>query len=115
MRSAVTEQELCGRCGADVRPDSLFCYACGAQIASVAPSRENGNESVEPNAHRPGALAPDLKTAASINRSSEKRVKKKVEIVWEPGPDRPNPLFVTAAIACGLFAALVVVLALYFK
>ncbi|NNF00373.1 MAG: hypothetical protein HKN25_15235 [Pyrinomonadaceae bacterium] len=32
MAEAVAKESVCTSCGADIRPDSLFCYACGGSL-----------------------------------------------------------------------------------
>jgi ribosomal protein L40E len=39
-KKSVLEKQVCAACGADVRPQALFCYNCGA---AVAPDAENKN------------------------------------------------------------------------
>lgn len=34
MAEITLEKKLCEKCGADVRPNTLFCYNCGSQVAS---------------------------------------------------------------------------------
>ena len=33
MAKTLVEKEICDACGADVRPDSLFCYNCGGAVS----------------------------------------------------------------------------------
>jgi hypothetical protein len=39
-KKLVLEKQICAACGADVRPQALFCYNCGA---AVTPEAENKN------------------------------------------------------------------------
>ena len=32
MAEAVAKEEICDSCGAEIRPDSLFCYSCGGSL-----------------------------------------------------------------------------------
>lgn len=34
MAEKIVEKQFCGKCGVDVRPNTLFCYNCGSQVAS---------------------------------------------------------------------------------
>ncbi len=33
MAETLVENQVCNRCGADVRPTALFCYNCGSSVA----------------------------------------------------------------------------------
>lgn len=37
MAKTLVEKEICDACGADVRPDSLFCYNCGGAVSDDIP------------------------------------------------------------------------------
>jgi hypothetical protein len=45
MAEIVIENQICKACGADVRPEALFCYNCGGAVAEqiVKTESENGN------------------------------------------------------------------------
>lgn len=42
MTETAVENKVCRHCGADVRPDTQFCYNCGG---SLAPENKNGSTS----------------------------------------------------------------------
>jgi len=47
MAEKIVENQFCRACGADVRPNALFCYHCGSQVASddeVAAEAQNGSK-----------------------------------------------------------------------
>jgi hypothetical protein len=47
MAEKILENQFCRACGADVRPNALFCYNCGSQVASdeeVAAEAQNGSK-----------------------------------------------------------------------
>lgn len=92
MAEVVLEKEVCGKCGVDVRENTLFCYNCGNQVASDSkddPS-SNGDGSEAAVATKPDAKAAGEK---KLSRAAEERRKARVsqrksnEYVWEPGGD----------------------------
>ena len=42
MAETLTENQTCANCGVEVRPNSMFCYNCGSDVAAASP-RENGH------------------------------------------------------------------------
>ena len=117
VETAVQQDKPCGKCGADVRPGSLFCYSCGSELAGPKPV-ESAHANAAPNGDgkkRPGAESPQLRTAASIKRSRQIGKRRQVEIVWEAAADGPSPLLIGATAVIVLFAAVVIFLALYLR
>jgi ribosomal protein L40E len=47
MAETLVKEKVCRACGADVRPQALFCYNCGSAVAPNAPLVENNNKKVE--------------------------------------------------------------------
>lgn len=47
MTETAVKNKVCRHCGADVRPDTQFCYNCGG---SLAPETGNGAKDSQPNA-----------------------------------------------------------------
>lgn len=45
MAEIAVENQVCKTCGADIRPEALFCYSCGGSVAknSVETENKNGN------------------------------------------------------------------------
>ena len=43
MAEIVVENQICETCGADVRPQALFCYNCGGAVAEQMEETENKN------------------------------------------------------------------------
>ncbi|HEY0458680.1 MAG TPA: zinc ribbon domain-containing protein [Pyrinomonadaceae bacterium] len=43
MAKTLVEKEICDACGADVRPDSLFCYNCGGPVSEEAQKTGTNN------------------------------------------------------------------------
>lgn len=117
VETAVQQDRACSKCGADVRPGSLFCYSCGSELADPASvdathvdSATNGN-----GKKLPGAEPTKLRSAASIKRTREAGKRRQVEIVWEAAEDTPSPLLVGATAVIVLFAAIIVFLAFYLR
>lgn len=50
MAETLVQEKVCGACGADVRPQALFCYNCGSAVAPDAPPFENNNNKKTGNA-----------------------------------------------------------------
>jgi len=43
MAEAVAKEQICDSCGAEIRPDSLFCYSCGGSLeAELAEMEKKG-------------------------------------------------------------------------
>lgn len=112
--TAVQNETTCRKCGADIRPDSLFCYNCGSDLATP---KSNGAEPTNHNdgIKRPGSEPLELRTAASIKRARPDRSHRQFEIVWEEADGGPSLLFVVATAAIVLFAAVMVFIAIYMK
>lgn len=50
MAENVTEKsETCLKCGADIRPGSLFCYSCGSSVSADAGSEIQNNGNLKDN------------------------------------------------------------------
>lgn len=75
MAKTLVEKEICDACGADVRPDSLFCYNCGGAVAEEArETATNDNQKSTNNNKFQTALAEnsDLKTTPLKQETVEK-------------------------------------------
>src|SRR5215207_9967163 len=44
MAKILVERNICDACGADVRPDSLFCYNCGGAVSEDLPEPATNND-----------------------------------------------------------------------
>lgn len=114
--TAVQKDTSCRKCGADIRPDSLFCYNCGSDLAIP---RSNGAlpdpTHVVDGKKRPGSEPLELRTAASIKRTRPDRSRRQFEIVWEGAEDGPPVLFVVATAVIVLITAVIVFLAFYLR
>ena len=137
MTETSVKNEVCRHCGADVRPNSQFCYSCGGALAAeTAANTKDSPKIVESNngdlskqttelkLAEPSA-APlskpeiqedgQLKSAASMRRKPKIYQPKQVEIIWEEPENAPNLWFILAAVVLTLFAAAVFYLAIYLK
>ena len=133
------ENQVCGACGVDVRPNALFCYNCGSQVASdemVAAENKRSKKVRVPKAavtNKLGKLAEvkpiaadkftettiekpvNLRTAASLRDKSRLAQKKRVEVVWEEPTSAPNVWFLIVTLILALFAACILYIMLYLR
>jgi len=49
MAEIIVENQICETCGADVRPQALFCYNCGGAVGVQIEKTENKTESKNGN------------------------------------------------------------------
>ena len=64
MVEKITENKFCRKCGVDVRPNTLFCYNCGAQVATDEEvAAENNKSLTEKKVKAAGADAEKYSTA----------------------------------------------------
>lgn len=96
MREAAVEKAVCGKCGVDIRDDTLFCYNCGNRVAPAPvsePAKANGNanraaaskalDDVSAKLNSSGAA---LSARPRPSRSRRARVTGTTRVVWEPTP-----------------------------
>jgi hypothetical protein len=141
MAETSVKNPTCRHCGADVRPDTQFCYNCGGAIAPDAESvlekenavksslreniieNKNGDSSKQTNKldiadvtgkpiEKPEV---ELKSAASMRRKSKIIQPKRVEIIWEEHENAPNAWFILVAVVLTIFAAVILYLATILK
>jgi uncharacterized Zn finger protein (UPF0148 family) len=129
MAETATENAVCGKCGAEVREGTVFCYACGARV--VVPP-EADKIKTEPEANGSGQVV-DKETQAALDDLAEKlqgtevtdtdrlakaaterkkaRVvqKKSRDFTWEPREDAPVSILILALFAAVLVAIVVFV------
>ena len=79
MAETLTENQTCPSCGVAVRPNSMFCYNCGGDVAApVVLHQENGRpHAAEDVAHQ--ELAAETTKLASLpieNKTAEKTERK---------------------------------------
>ncbi len=121
---AATEKDIrtCTKCGADIRPDTQFCYGCGTALTPTG----NAVETAEPTADDASnesladlerALAASrvagvpksrLDSAAEQRRRARIGNRKQSGVVWEPAG--PSLIYFIAALAIFLIAAAIVFL-----
>jgi hypothetical protein len=114
LSETVVEKTECPKCGADIRPDSQFCYNCGGQIeAELEPATSsNGDEWVtDPLAEK--RPAPGLKTAREIKRRERVFQRRVKEVAWEPADIEPNVQLIIVTVIAVVFTLAVVMIALY--
>ena len=120
MAEAVLEKEVCGKCGVDVRENTLFCYNCGGKVSAepepLASSNGDGAEATIKAKARASDKASDEK---KLSRAAEERRKARVsqrrsnEYVWEPGGDFRLTFLVAILITVAVVA--VVFITVYWK
>lgn len=145
MAETTIENQICQICGADVRPQSLFCYSCGKSVApavvqdlparttvsdvrsrqTIVEREENGagqlkqnivRETIENPISEPLTVEePKLKSAATMRRKPKFLQPKQIEIIWEEHENAPNGWFILAAVLLTLFAAGILYLAMFVK
>lgn len=94
MAENTVGNRVCSTCGADVRPQALFCYSCGS---SVAPEIEN-NERVEAtdNARfQEEIVEPDIaaaKVTTNLNENHDTPIEKPFDTLVEDKAEKKSPL-----------------------
>lgn len=145
MAEISVKNPTCRHCGADVRPDTQFCYNCGGAVALETeavsqretavntPFRENIVENVNGdsskktnkldiadvtgNSIEKPKINPEaeLKSAASMRRQSKVIQPKKVEVIWQEHENAPNVWFILVAVILTIFTAVILYLATVLK
>jgi hypothetical protein len=106
----------CPKCGADVRPDTQFCYNCGGSIEAEETPTNNGSGTsarqpvLENTLTKP---APGLRSAREIRRKENVSDRKPKRVVWEPVERTPDVQLLIVAAAVVAFTILVILLAFY--
>lgn len=142
MAETAVKNQICQHCGAEVRPNTQFCYNCGGSLATEienVPIAQNIVESNNGNESKPTSklkledalVAPipkpevveeskieeetKLKSAATMRRKSKVFQPKRVEVIWEEYENAPDLWFVLAAVLLTLLAIGIFYMALYLK
>ena len=80
MAETLVENKICNACGAEVRPNALFCYNCGGSVAPevVVALKDNKNirddKSFEESAEKKDNGKPAINEQPTITKSVEKPV-----------------------------------------
>ena len=137
MAETLTENQICPACGVGVRPNSLFCYNCGGDVAEN-PHPVNGHAAVSPlnaetsakttkleslpieNAPPPPTIEktaeikaevieePKLKSAATMRRQPKSIQQKQIEVIWEePQGDSLLRLFLVTLLLLAFVGAII--------
>jgi hypothetical protein len=116
LSETVVEKAECPKCGADVRPDTQFCYNCGGPVAkeivNEAPATNGAAISESGDEKRP---APGLRSAREIKRRERVFERRTKEVVWEPVLATPNTQLIVVAAIVILFTIGVIILAFYLR
>ena len=131
MPKIEAEKEVCLKCGADVREGTTFCYNCGSPLASHEEIIEEidvpGIEEVQAVDEKTQAALDDLAQRLKLDEDEDKKLakaaaerrkarisqRKSSEYTWEPSDDSSGAWALIAAIGFGVFALIVVFIALY--
>ena len=136
MAETLVKNEVCDGCGADVRPNTQFCYNCGTNVSgAVEADAADGNKETTPlllpenpvadlkpaaaeeksgtqnNGNATAGEKPKLKSAASMRKKPKTIQRKRVEISWEEPESAPNLWFILAAVLLTFFAVVLWILA----
>lgn len=76
--STNTEKQVCSSCGADVRPNTTFCYNCGSSVA------EKSFEKTSVETRKSDFLKPDIASAQNGNYVSAEIESKAEEPIIKP-------------------------------
>src|ERR1044071_3759652 len=100
LSETVVEKTECPKCGADVRPDTQFCYNCGGPVADeIKNDGPSTNGAVISDTVDEKVPAPGLRSAREIKRRERVFERRTKEVVWEPVINTSNTqLIVVAAI-----------------
>lgn len=137
MALTSVQNKICAACGAEIRPNALFCYACGGAVAEekqdevltnekAAPVVVETVETVETTAvseivetkeiEKPiVADETKLKSAAAMRRKSKSFQNKRVEVVWEEHENAPNLWFMAVAFFLAIVSGVILFLAFYLR
>jgi hypothetical protein len=133
----------CPKCGAEIRPDTQFCYSCGAALVELAresttiPAEITEVKADEVPASRPASetessladleakLASDfppadpakskLESAAAERKRARRISKKQHEVVWEPADDASYRLYYLVVLLVFVAAAAIVFFTVFLK
>jgi len=128
MPETATQQEVCSKCDAPVRENTVFCYNCGGRVADdPIETGENGDAPIDVETQ---AALDDLALRLSADEASgdEKLAKaaaerrrarvaprKTKEYVWEPVEDGSGRLVFLTALLISVLAAAAVFFTVFIK
>ena len=127
----------CPKCGAEIWPDTQFCYSCGAALAenAIEPAVEDkaeasqivasGSETESSLADLEARLASDfppadpvktkLESAANERRRARRIAKKQYEVIWEPADGASYRLYFLVVALVFVAAAAIVLFTVVLK
>jgi hypothetical protein len=122
MPEIEVQEPVCGKCGVEVRPDTAFCYNCGASITGESKAVSNGQNVSAPVSNGASARVedrrpepPKYESAAGLRKRSKRETRKPVEVTWEPETESPNLTFVIASVCLLVLAIILIIAAMYLK
>ena len=112
----VIEKTECPKCGADVRPDTQFCYNCGGPVAEQTKNEASQTNGAQISGGAEEKVpAPGLRSAREIKRRERVFERRTKEVVWEPVLVTPNTQLVVVAAIAVVFTVIVIILAFYLR
>ena len=116
LTETVVEKAECPKCGADVRPDTQFCYNCGGPVFEELEKESlSTNGAAISKAEDEKRPAPGLRSAREIKRRERVFERRTKEVVWEPVLTTPNTQLIVVAAVVILFTVAVIILAFYLR
>jgi zinc-ribbon domain len=111
--NTISETTACPKCGADVRPGSLFCYNCGGRVKKeVSALVENERPKPKENVTQP---APGLRSAKDLRRRERVFDRAPRRIKWEPVEETSDVQLIVVTAAIVIFTVIVIALAFYLR
>ena len=116
LSETVVEKTECPKCGADVRPDTQFCYNCGGPVAEKVNDEVRSTNGVATSETIDEKMpAPGLRSAREIKRRERVFERRTKEVVWEPVLTTPNTQLIVVAAIVVVFTIAVIILAFYLR
>jgi uncharacterized OB-fold protein len=115
LSETVLEGTECAKCGADVRPDTQFCYNCGGPVQENVTDGDASTNGAVTETVDEKIPAPGLRSAREIKRRERVFERRTKEVIWEPVLTTPNTQLIVVAAIVILFTVAMIVLAFYLR
>lgn len=89
MAETLVENQICSACGADVRAGALFCYGCGAAVASEIAVTKNDKNAAADKVRFPEIISQENKNGSELKASEVKRKQEVKEISFKEDAKEP--------------------------
>ncbi|MBA2737503.1 MAG: zinc ribbon domain-containing protein [Pyrinomonadaceae bacterium] len=89
MAEIIVENQICESCGADVRPQALFCYNCGGSVAGQTEKTENnnGNNKIGDRLLRDDIKEEVAEKTQPVESGEVRKIEEKERILKDKKPD----------------------------